>query len=186
MGCKRILIERRGSILLHEVRASCFGTREKMLETAAWLQDANEKQVRIICARTRCSHEVARKWLRFDKNFTAEGALNVDLADEIFDLPDKVIRFAGGGAVPSQIIPRTCDESKAQLLLQCLSAVGEIETADREKLIRDIRFWALSNVKQFAAASSSQQPAEPVTACSESAPTRGEMGQQFSEVAYPG
>jgi ATP-dependent protease ClpP protease subunit len=153
-GCKNIRMARGGSFLVHEVRASCFGTREKMLQKADWLKDSNEQQVRIFSNRSGCSHELVRRWLAADTVFTAEGALRVGLVDEIFDLPAHVSDF--GGALPSLEISETCDESKAALLKQCLAALGTITTANRAALVRDIQFWMFNNVQQFAVTEESQ------------------------------
>ena len=148
-GCKHIRLARGGSIMIHEVRASCFGTREKMLDKAAWLSDANERQVRIFSNRFRCSHEAVRRWLSADSIFPADGAHRLGLVDGLFDLPANVSDF--GGAVQVMATPAACDESRAELLRKCLEAIGPITTNNREALLRDVRAWALLNIQQFAA-----------------------------------
>lgn len=144
-AARHVRMERSATLMLHEPLTTVYGKRRDLLEHAEKLEDMAELSVRLFSDKTGASRDRIRNLMLADTYLTAEAAVRLGFADEIFDmapvdLADELPEVAGNAPA--------VDESKAKLLIELLQALGPIETADRPKLHRELSAWFAQNIHE--------------------------------------
>lgn len=151
---QRIAMTRSSRMMVHAPIMAAIGDAAELRETAARLQEFEERFFRILNLQSEQPAELIREWLRKDTWFTAEEALTAGLVEEIIEpKPGNVI------AIPLEDEP---DDSQERLLLAMLDVFGDLQVVDKAKFARELNVWFAYRVKEGCSVSIPECPSSAV------------------------
>jgi len=143
LTANRIVMTRGSHITIHAPVITVAGQRPRILLAAEDLDELTAKLSATLSDRRGIKHKTCYSWYAdgADHVFTAEQALAAGLIDEIIEPP----QMAASSAAFS-IDETPTDDGRASLLMELLSALGTIRTADPDRLRRELFVWQFHNI----------------------------------------
>jgi ATP-dependent protease ClpP protease subunit len=137
------------SLMIHSACGAEYSTPRGLREAAARLEETNQKQIDLFTRATGQPCEVIQRLVAGDEDhyFTASEAISFGLATEILKpFPSDTAVEQNPVANLQQVEAGPTEDE--EFLLSVLRAIGQIETRDRPRLLRNISAW-IDQVKQI-------------------------------------